>query len=674
MIPPFVSFPNAKVRRNILPEEWALYLDSWTSLSELYLRLNDQEFTSSFSQSNLETFLSSFFHELAEDQNLATTVIPLRRKCFLLLHRLWSGDHKVPSLLHWLILSNICQLYVKSEQLRFLLQNLWKREGETIEKSLQTAKSSLIKSLDSKNPENAEDSLNRLGPFLRVSTDAASFMLTGSDLLDSLGTAWGKTSGRFQKKLVTTAYLGLTALLDGPKPNFSTLSDHLYSLKSTAEQEQKSSSNAATFLADVVTNTPLLQNIRVKATAPDAARVVNMAASLSVFQQSRPKRLIRRKVDKGKSKVKMDEYGHGAFQDISVHQMGSISQIQDLFPHLGSGFVVKLLNEYNDGIEQVTAHLLEDSLPPHLANANRNEQLYVLTEHKFAAAYMHPDSPEQTLTLCRPTATAAAPTHLTPRSTPPPIAERRNVFDNDEFDRLAVDASRLHIGRRNQALTADSILSDRSKAPNRSAILAALAAFDSDDDERDDTYDIEDVGGTVDNAIPGADEADADLRDKNEESLFRAYSMSPELFGRDSETRRGKPRAALKSETGMTDEAIEGWGIMIGRDPKRLRRLEAKFSQFMGQQRELASSSWKDSPEASGEEASGEGNPGGRGGFPGRGRGRGRGRGGGNVAGPSDDKATQQSRQRKEAGKGSRANHNRRDQRARKMARGGLPG
>lgn len=208
-----------------------------------------------------------------------------------------------------------------------------------------------------------------------------------------------------------------------------------------------------------------------------------------------------------------------------------------------------------------------------------------------------------------------------------------------------------------------------------------MAAFDSDDDERDDTYDVEDVGGTIDPATPGPDGADADLRDKNEEALFRAYTTTPDLFARDSDTRRGKPRTALKSETGMTDEAIEGWGLMIGRDPKRLRRLEAKFSAFSGQPTQIASTSWRSTPagsDAEGAEASGgdQGQRGGRGGGRGRGRGRGRGgngRGGGNVAGPPDDKGTQISRQRKEAGKGSRANHNRRDQRAKKMARGGLP-
>jgi activating signal cointegrator complex subunit 2 len=255
------------------------------------------------------------------------------------------------------------------------------------------------------------------------------------------------------------------------------------------------------------------------------------------------------------------------------------------------------------------------------------------------------------------------------------LPERRNVFDDDEFDKLAVDTSRLHIGRRNQNLTADKVLSDHSKAPAKSHILAALAAFDSDDDERDDTYDFEDVGASVDTAAPDGD-TNTDLSDKNEEALFRAWTISSDGFARDSETRRSRARAALKSETGMTDEAIEGWSVMIARDPKRLRRLEAKYSTFQGQQRELHSTAWKNSPAASGDEGSGDG---GRGGFGGRGRGRGRGRGGrgggrggGNVAGSSDDKSTQISRQRKEANKGSSANHNRKAQRDKKMARGGF--
>ena len=162
----------------------------------------------------------------------------------------------------------------------------------------------------------------------------------------------------------------------------------------------------------------------------------------------------------------------------------------------------------------------------------------------------------------------------------------------------------------------------------------------------------------------------------HEEALLNAYKMSPEIFNRDSETRRGKYRAALKHETGMTDEAIEGWGIMAGRDPRRLQRLERKYEMSGGaaSQTQLGRSSWTADSGAEGTEDSDVGGGGGNGRGGRGGRGRGRGRGGASVAGPSDDANTQAARRGKDANKGSRANHNRRDQRARKMARGGLMG
>lgn len=195
---------------------------------------------------------------------------------------------------------------------------------------------------------------------------------------------------------------------------------------------------------------------------------------------------------------------------------------------------------------------------------------------------------------------------MEPRSTTPQLPTRRNIFDNDEFDQLAVDTSRLHFGRRNPNGTAEDILQDKSTAPAKAAILSALAAFDSDDDERDDTYDVEDVGGTVDSATPGnnPEEANADVRDGNDEALYKAYKATPDVFGRDAATRRGNSRMKLKQETGMTDEAIEGWGLMLSRDSRQMKRLEARFSAFTGGQNSLAPTSWRASPAGSGTEDS----------------------------------------------------------------------
>lgn len=666
-LPPLAPVPPAALRRDIASEEWDAFLDAWVTLSSAYLHLSSKDFSSAASDDgSLVSFLTSYFHEAAragsdEHQFQSGKAPGLRKHCFLLSHRLLSADRIPPALLQWSFLSDFSHVFLRSERLKELLQSLWKRHSEKLEPSLQKLKATLTKTMDSNQPDAAEEQLKELVPLLHTSQDTATFFVVGSDFLDALCAAYSKASPTFRPKIVTVASLGILALTKGEKPKFSLLSDTLYGLKTNAEAQQKS--GQPSLLSDLVTNTPIVARIKDSGTSDEGVRVKSLAESLTAFRQSglaRPKKLVRRKVDKGKSRAAEDEYGHGEFGEVHVHRMSLITQIQDLFPDLGSGFIVKCLDEYNDDVEQVTAHLLDDSLTPHLKSADRTAQLPTPTQEKpvnFAA-------------------------HLPPRSTPPPT--RRNVFDNDEFDQLAIDASKLHIGRKNASLTADNILSDKTSAPNKAAILSALAAFDLDDDERDDTYDVEDIGGTIDSGVPGNDEA-AELRDdRTEEALFRAYSMSREAFGRDVATRRSSARQALRSETGLTDEAIEGWAIMLARDPRRLRRLETKFATFDGQQRELPSMRWTESPAESGTDTDGGGRGGrggGRGGARGGrgsgGRGRGRGRGGGaggGVAGPADDKGTQVSRQRKEANKSSRANHNRREGRAKKMARGGFPG
>ena len=152
------------------------------------------------------------------------------------------------------------------------------------------------------------------------------------------------------------------------------------------------------------------------------------------------------------------------------------------------------------------------------------------------------------------------------------------------------------------------------------------------------------------------------------------------MFNRDSETRRGKARRDLKGQTNMTDEAIEGWKVMLEREPNRLRAMERKFADKSVSQNVIAKSSWSAGDEE-GVGARGRGGRvrGARGGRGGSGGGVGRGRGGssrssGDATGPASEKETQQGRAKKEANKGSRANHNRRDQRAKKMARGGFTG
>ncbi|KAI9755561.1 MAG: hypothetical protein M1815_004875 [Lichina confinis] len=386
-----------------------------------------------------------------------------------------------------------------------------------------------------------------------------------------------------------------------------------------------------------------------------------------------------------------------------VHHMSKVSQIQDLFPDLGSGFVAKLLEEYGEDVETVTAHLLDDALPENLREADRAEEMWVYTVNVLLHDFL--------LTKCSGSTShkLEIPRGLSPRSSSPFLPERRNVYDNDEFDKLAVHESRLHRGLKGDSQTADRLLDDRSSAPNKAAILSALAAFDLDDDEHDDTYDMADVGGTVDaQASSTQDERNAPLGDRHEETLFSAYKQARDVFGKDAATRRSPARVRLREQTQMTNEAIEGWALMLSRDTRAQRRLEAKYSGFsVLNQPELKPTSWRaahephdsDSEDNEGTDTDHAapsqrcGHPRGLGGL---GRGRGRGRrggqgGGGGGGGPgshtpnqasagaadgtgagagTNDSTQQRTRQRKEANKGSRANHSRRDQRAKKMARG----
>lgn len=664
-LPPFAPFPTAAWKELLSIDDWNASLGAWISLAEAHLALSDDDFSrQTLTDESVSQFLASFMREVAAHGSaLLGTSTPARlllKDCFLLASRVMTSSSPPVALLQWEFLSDLSHVYSK-KRAGNLLSSLSASSHETVEAFLGPVKKFLIKNLDNGingDLKSVEEYLQRLSHLISASPSAASFFLAGSEFLDGLIACYRIMNPPLRKTIITTTYLSLMGLVESNPPKLSLLTDQLYSLKTAAEDHKAGPTSANDSLVpELVSTTPLLQQIkhRLEASGTENARTKNMIMDLEAFRKPgagmKPKRLIKRKIDKGKG-VALDD--HEAMSgDVHIHRMSQITQVQDLFPELGSGFVSKLLDEYGDDTEQVIAHLLEDSLPPHLSGADRSEPL---------------------------STTAAKPrrrSSLLPRSTPPLLPTRRNVFDDDELDRLAVDASQLHIGKKAPEKTADDILADRSAAPNKAAILSALAAFDSDDDERDDTYDAADVGGTVDAATT------EDPANDNEETLWRTYQSMPNAFERDQATRRGAARSKLKDDTGMTDEAIEGWAVMLSRNANQKRRLEMKYSAantFTGQQNELTSTAWRASPAGSGTEQSdtdggGRGGRGGRGrGGRGRGRGGGPGRGGGNVAGPSGEHDTEQARRRKEASKSQRANHNRRDQRAKKMARGGFPG
>ncbi|KAK7736143.1 hypothetical protein SLS53_007171 [Cytospora paraplurivora] len=624
-LPPFAPFPTAAWKELLSIDEWNASLGAWISLAEAHLSLSDADFSKqTLRDESVPRFLTSFMREVAAHGSAllgsSNTAKLLLKDCYLLAAKSLKSSSPEDILLRWEFLSDFSRVYSK-KKVNDVLSHLPKFSQDAVEASLATLKKFLIKNLDEglKGDLKAiEERLERLDHLINASPPTASFFLAGSEFLDGLITCYKIMNPPLRKVIITTAYLNLIGLAECEPPKYSMLTDQLYSLKTAAEAHKAGPLNVReSLVAELVSTTPLLHQIehKLESSGTDHARAKNVLKDLATYRKPgagmKPRRLIRRKVDKGKG-VAWDDNEVMA-GDVHIHRMSQVSQVQDLFPELGSGFVSRLLDEYGDDTEQVVSHLLEDSLPPHLKKADRSEQL-------------------------------------------------------------------LHIGKRAPERTADDILADRSTAPKKAAILSALAAFDSDDDERDDTYDAADVGGTVD-----ATNTELEPVNDNEEALWKAYQADAKAFDRDQATRRGAARSKLKLETGMTDEAIEGWAVMLNRNANQKRKLEMKYSAastFTGQQNELSGTSWRANAAGSGTEMSdtdGGGGRGGRGGGGGRGgRGRGRGgnrggRGGGNVAGPSGEHDTEQARRRKEASKSSRANHNRRDQRAKKMARGGFP-
>ena len=625
-------------------------VDSWSLLTQRLLSLPSDSFLIAAKSQSAVQFVMSYSRNASSGHDAVSNDIrsaSLRRQCFLLTHRLVTQTRPVPyELLEYTFFADLSTLYGKSHALNGLLADAWSENHLDESSSMLKSKAKLTLLLEKSDFDlQFSEQISKAAALAKACFPFAQFLMVGSDFIDALSTASNRqTNVTILKKLTVLAYLCLTSLMRSERPQTSSLVDHLYSLDSTVIPKA------------LVESTPFLRKFEghlatSNSYAKRARPLLDQYISYKSNAPGKRKRPIRRKIDKGKGKAQNKD-AKGMPSIVHVHKMSLISQVQDLFPDLGSGFVVKLLDTYEDDFEQVTAHLLDESLPANLQHADRTETLPQVSPSFNSGNYELAQS-------------------LAPHSTPPLPPSRHNIYDNDDFDRLAIDTSKLRLGHKNVDLTADKLLATEKPPTHKAAILAALAAFDSDDDERDDTYDAADVGGTVDTTFA---DSDAETKqDKAEDALFTTFKTNTDVFKRDAETRRSKQRAALKVETGMTDEAIEGWAIMMTRDPKRLQRLE-RLHELGGrnvQQRALAGSSWRADSGAEETEDSDVGGQG-RGGDRGRGRGRGGGRGrAASAAGPQGDRATQAARQRKDANKGSRATHNRRDQRARKMARGG---
>jgi activating signal cointegrator complex subunit 2 len=384
--PPMVPFPEAAWREHIVPEEWEACLDAWLVLAGAHLSLSNAEFVRvSAKDESLPAFLTSYAEQtaLSHDSTPLGNVHKtrqLRKQCFLLSHRLLDIDHPPDSLYHWGFLADLSKIYGKDHGNK-VVNLVWKRHLASLEPSLASLKTLLIKELDAGlkgDLKTVESQLKRLNHLLHASPEVSAFFMAGSDFVDSLISCYKLMNPQLRKAIVSTLYLCLIGLTEGEKPNFSSLVDQLYSLKAAAEAHKAGPTNVNdSLVAELVTETPVLKLVqqRIEASGSGSSRAKSVLTTLGGFRKAggstRPQRLSKRKINKGKGVAIEVE----AYTSVHVHRMSLVSQVQDLFPDLGSGFVVKLLDEYGNNVEQVIAHLLEGSLPEHLEGADRSEEL-----------------------------------------------------------------------------------------------------------------------------------------------------------------------------------------------------------------------------------------------------------------------------------------------------------
>ncbi|KAJ3161369.1 hypothetical protein HDU86_007151 [Geranomyces michiganensis] len=288
-----------------------------------------------------------------------------------------------------------------------------------------------------------------------------------------------------------------------------------------------------------------------------------------------------------------------------IKRTSLISQVQDLFPELGEGFIDACLVALNDDAETVIMKILEDDLPDVVKRLDRR----MARTAPVAASNPPPAVPPR------------ADSALTPKEWNKDIAKgldmeagslvsaRRNVHDGDEFDIFnrgrVVDLDRVHFGKKDDG--GGNVLDDKSFVrEQRDALLATQYDSDSDtddddnkgrrtvrkydmyDDEYDDAYDTSDIklSGKAEPPTETEEVEEAVLNKKHgavladvidpfaaaEADLVAAYTISPAVFAK---TARKQPaREGLKKKTRMTDEQIEGWGTMLERNPKKHKVLE----------------------------------------------------------------------------------------------------
>ncbi|KAJ2505059.1 hypothetical protein GGI11_007140 [Coemansia sp. RSA 2049] len=253
----------------------------------------------------------------------------------------------------------------------------------------------------------------------------------------------------------------------------------------------------------------------------------------------------------------------------------AITQIRELLPDLGAGFICACLDYYDQNVEAVIGSVLEDSLPLDLANMDRALAVWKPSRDNTAVGSKNEtDSDAEGSPGVQPAGSV--------------LESRRNIFDNDEFDifnRGSLDWSRVSKGKTQKPAGV------RSPDNHLKSRIMEIAQRMDDEDEYDDTYDETAQDGAADTldvdelTSPSNSQkppANSDSRQKVdtqeastdpirpwEDALVHQYLSNPKVLERNKLSRKLPERQALKTKTGLSDEQLEGWFIMFQRNPRQ---------------------------------------------------------------------------------------------------------
>lgn len=209
----------------------------------------------------------------------------------------------------------------------------------------------------------------------------------------------------------------------------------------------------------------------------------------SCFGGARPKVRAAKKPDSAPA-AEVSEASSAASNGVLEDSL--ISQVKDLLPDLGDGFVQACLDYFDRNPEKVINAIFEENLPPHLADLPRD----------------FPKKEPEVKEVAKATEVASSP--------PPPAANakrRYNVYDGDEFDineRDDINKTRVFKGKHSTvasgAKNANALLDDKKDIKAMKSKFEAMSIVTDDlyfnpgeydpeyDDEYDDTYDENAVG------------------------------------------------------------------------------------------------------------------------------------------------------------------------------------